>query len=121
MINDEPGYRIEWRAAKRGTRSHVLILDVHDQVATALIEDPNGGPWTLDEVATLAKHVSQTSYARRERLGDKRCDFCIHAVAELDSGIELARHNWAIGQLSSVLEKLAEVAPIGPPEHVIGE
>jgi hypothetical protein len=120
-MNHPPGYRIEWRAARYGVRSHVLVLDVHDQVATALIEDPNGAPWTLDEVANIARHVSSQAYARRERPGDKRCEFCVRAIAELDSGIAQARENWAIGQLAAVLEKLAELAPIGPPEHVISE
>lgn len=116
-----PGYRIEWRANKTGTWAHAVI-SVHEWVACAVISDPNGGPYSGDDLdRQLSDCRSRNNLVRPERRGDKRCGYCLYLVATLDEGINRVRREWAIGKLDSAIEALAAVAPIGDPEHVIGE
>lgn len=121
-MTNEPGYLIEWRANKTGTWAHAVITDVHEWVTTALVEDANGGPYSVEKADEMLRYcTSRNVLVRRERQGDTRCESCLHIVAELDAGIDLARHNWAVGQLSAAVELLAAVAPLGAPEHVTRE
>jgi len=118
-MTNQPGYRIQWRANKTGTWAHAVVTDVHEWVVTAITEDPNGGPYSIEELdRMLADCQSRNRLVRREREGDKRCAYCMHIVGTLDAGIEAARRNWAIGKLDSAIDVLTEVAPVGVPEHV---
>lgn len=120
-MTNQPAYRVEWRANKTGTWAHAVITDIHDWVTTALLEDPAGGPYTDDDLdRMLADCLKRNRLVRPSKASDKLCASCLHTLDQLDRGIDLAALQWAIGKLDQAIEVLAEVAPIGPPEHVTG-
>lgn len=113
-------YRVQWLANKTGTWAHAVITDIDTQVIDAVLEDPNGGPFTIDQLdQQLSQCQKRNQLVRAERPGDKRCGSCVRNVAELDEGILQARREWALSHLESVIELLAQLAPIGDPKHVI--
>lgn len=110
-----PAYRADWRANKTGTWSHAVVAFVHPWVESALLSDPNGGPFFPDDLRRMLDDcASRNTLARMERLGDKRCRRCLDLLADLERGRRRAAELWAIDLLRTAIDALAEHAPILP-------
>lgn len=108
-------YRLSWRASKYGHITHAVISDLHPLVRASWIADPDGGPYTEEDLDRhLRPHVP---VVRPERRSDRRCEQCTWLVAEADSQVKRAAWLWAVDQLGGVLAELAQSAPIGSPLH----
>lgn len=113
MSNSEKApFTLVWRVTPYGKYRCALFGWIHPAVEAAIADDPNGGPYSVEDLWRQLRECEQRSNLVKPATGREAvCQRCGYNVAMVESGVDLARRTWAIDQLEPQIAALISHAP----------